>query len=81
MYPDALCALLDEQLVKVLLTLVADIQEYKRIAYRLLYPLTPYIRRTSRQVITRRRTPTALFTCGDLYAELMMIGSSFPAAE
>ncbi len=59
-HPNAFGAFLYQQLIKRLSTLFADVQEYKRIAYRLLYALAPYIHRTPRQVVAPRRTAHSL---------------------
>jgi hypothetical protein len=59
-HPNAFGAFLYQQLIEGLSTLLADVQEYKRIAYRLLYPLAPYIHRTSRQVVAPRRSAHSL---------------------
>ena len=49
--------LLQQQFVKVLLRLIGNIEQYRRIPYHLLLPRTAYIHRAPRHMITRRHSP------------------------
>ena len=50
-YPDGRAALLEDELVEVLLLAVRDVQQDAGIAYRLLLPHTVDVYRTARQMI------------------------------
>ena len=49
--------LLQQQFVKVLLRLIGNIEQYRRIPYHLLLPRTAYIHRAPRHMIARRHSP------------------------
>jgi len=51
MNPEALSALLYQELVEVLLRLIRNVKEYARIAYRLFLTQHVDIHRTTRQVV------------------------------
>ena len=59
-HPDGRSALLEDQLVEVLLLPVRDIQQDTGIAYRLSLILTSDIRRTARQMVRVLRAATSL---------------------
>ena len=60
MYPDGRAALLEDELIEVLLLAVRDVQQDTRIAYRLGLPRTVDIHRTARQMVRVRCTATLL---------------------
>ena len=57
-HPYRRAALLQDQLIEVLLLLIRDVQQDTRIPDRLRLIFTPYIHRASRQMIAIRRPST-----------------------
>ena len=60
MYPDGGAALLEDELVKVQLLTIRDVQQDTGIAYRLLLPRTVDVYRATRQMVRVRCTATFL---------------------